>query len=49
MINAGIGVAELLVILIVAIISLGLPIAILVLLYNIYRKLKDIEEQLKKD
>ncbi len=49
MINMGFGVAELLVSFIVVVLSLALPLAILFLLYKIYVKLKDIEEQLKKD
>ncbi len=49
MINMGFGVGELLVSFIVVVLSLALPLAILFLLYKIYVKLKDIEEQLKKD
>ncbi len=49
MINSGIGVMELLVLFIVAVLSLALPVAVLVLLYKIYAKLKDIEERLRKD
>ena len=49
MVNMGIGVVELLVALVAAVFSLALPIAILVLLYRIYTKLKDIEEQLRKN
>ncbi len=49
MINMGFGIGELLVSFIVVVLSLALPIAILVLLYKIYTKLKDIEEQLRKN
>lgn len=49
MINMGFGIGELLVSFIVVVLSLALPLAILFLLYKIYVKLKDIEEQLKKD
>ncbi len=49
MINTGIGVVELFVIFLVAVLSLGLPLAVLFLLYKIYVKLKDIEEQLRKN
>lgn len=49
MINTSIGVVELLVIFIITILSLGLPVAILFLLYKIYIKLKSIEEQLRKN
>ena len=48
MVNTSIGIVELFVIFIAAILSLGLPLAMLFLLYKIYIKLKDIEEQLKK-
>ncbi len=49
MINMGFGIGELLVSFIVVALSLALPIAIVFLLYKIYAKLKDIEEQLKKN
>ncbi len=45
----GIGVAELFVMFIVAVLGLALPAAVLFLLYKIYVKLKDIEKQLKKE
>ncbi len=44
MVNIG----EALVVFIVAILSLAFPLGILFLLYKIYAKLKDIEEQLQK-
>ncbi len=44
-----IGIPELLIIFIVAILSLALPVGILFLLYKIYARLKGIEEQLKKN
>jgi len=49
MISTGFGIAELLVSFIVVALSLALPLAIVFLLYRIYTKLKDIEEQLKKN
>ncbi len=48
MINMGFGIGELLVSFIIVVLSLALPVAIVFLLYKIYVKLKDIEEQLKK-
>ncbi len=48
MVNSGIGVMELLVLFMVAVLSLALPVAMLVLLYKIYTKLKEIEERLRK-
>lgn len=48
MVNTGIGIVELLIVVIMALLGLGIPVAILVLLYKVYTKLKDIEEQLKK-
>jgi hypothetical protein len=48
MMNMSIGIVELFVTFILLILSLGIPVAILVLLYKVYTKLKDIEEQLKK-
>ncbi len=47
MVNIGLG--EVFVIFIVTVLSLALPLGILFLLYKIYTKLKDIEEQLKKN
>ncbi len=47
--NFDIGVGEFLVVFVVAMLSLGLPVAILFLLYKIYVRLKGIEEQLKKN
>ena len=49
MISTGFGMAELLVSFIVVALSLAFPLAIVFLLYKIYTKLKDIEEQLKKN
>jgi hypothetical protein len=48
MTNMSIGIVELLIVVIVALVGFGIPVAILVLLYKVYTKLKDIEEQLKK-
>ncbi len=45
----GIGIVELFVIFIVAVLGLALPAVVLFLLYKIYVKLKDIEKQLKKE
>ena len=44
-----IGTIELLLSCLVGFISLGLPVAMLVLLYMIYNKIKSIEELLKKE
>ena len=49
MITPGIGIGELLVSFIAVAFSLALPLGILLLLYKIYIKLKNIEEQLKKN
>ena len=49
MMNLNIGVVELLISLVAVAFSLALPVAILILLYKIYIKLKSIEEQLKKN
>ncbi len=49
MVNTSIGIVELLVALLVAALSLALPLGILFFLYKIYVKLKSIEEQLKKN
>ncbi|MBN2115847.1 MAG: hypothetical protein JW730_04720 [Anaerolineales bacterium] len=49
MISTGFGIAELLIGLIAAALSLAFPLAIVFLLYKIHTKLKDIEEQLKKN
>lgn len=48
MVNMGMGIVEFLVVLVVAVFSLALPVAILVILYKIYTTLKGIEEELKK-
>lgn len=48
MINMGFGIAELLVSFIAVALGLALPVAIVFLLYKIYVKLRDIEEQLRK-
>ncbi len=48
MINMGFGIGELLVSFIVVVLSLALPVGILFLLYKIYGKLKNIEEQLRQ-
>ncbi len=47
MVNMGLG--EVLVVFIVAILSLAFPLGILFFLYKIYIKLKGIEEQLRKN
>jgi hypothetical protein len=43
------GLVEILISCIVGLIGIGLPIAILVFLYMIYNKVKNIEEMLKKE
>jgi hypothetical protein len=47
MMNPGFGLMEMLISFVVVVFSVGLPLAILFLLYKIYTKLKNIEEQLK--
>jgi hypothetical protein len=42
------GIAELVIICVTGLLSIGLPVAILVFLYLIYSKLKSIEDLLKK-
>ena len=49
MITPGFGIGELLVSFIAVAFSLALPLGIVFLLYKIYIKLKNIEEQLKKN
>jgi len=49
MITPGFGIGELLVSFIAVAFSLALPLGIIFLLYKIYIKLKNIEEQLKKN
>jgi len=49
MMNPGFGIVEIIIGFIAVIFSLALPLGILFLLYKIYTKLKDIEEQLKKN
>jgi hypothetical protein len=49
MIDPGFGIGELLVSFIAVAFSLALPLGIIFLLYKIYMKLKNIEEQLKKN
>ena len=49
MMSGSYGIAELFVICLVGLFSLGIPAAILVFLYMIYAKLKTIEALLKKD
>lgn len=44
-----IGVVEILVSCVIGLLSLGLPVAMLVLLFMIYGKLKSIEDLLQKD
>jgi len=43
------GVIEIVLSCIIGLIGIGLPVAILVFLYMIYNKVKNIEESLKKD
>ena len=47
--NMSIGIVELLIIFIVAVLSLALPVAVIFFLYKIYARLKGIEEQLRKN
>lgn len=49
MITPGFGIGELFVSFVAVAFSLALPLGMLFLLYKIYTKLKDIEEQLKKN
>lgn len=49
MMNPGFGIVEIIISFIVVVFSLALPLGILFLLYKIYIKLKNIEEQLKKN
>ncbi len=43
------GVVEVIISCLVGLISIGLPVAVLVLLYMIYNKIKHIEDLLKKE
>lgn len=43
------GVAESIIVLIVGLLSIGLPVAVIVLLVMLYNKAKSIEELLKRD
>jgi hypothetical protein len=43
------GIAEVVVSCVVGLFSIGLPVALLVFLYMIYNKVKNIEEMLKKE
>ena len=47
--QTNIGPIELLISCVIGLLSLGLPVAILVFLYIIYNKVKEIEEMLKKE